>query len=353
MYVDCCTMSLTEIDWTRNFPGRRRPDIGIFSPIIGSDYGYFLLQFINTVHVNMNENSPPLHALRALIAVVRQGGVTQAARKLHLTQGAVSHQIHAAQSALGVALFEKRGRNLVPTNEAMAYVARIEAAFHEIDRANQILREVHRTARLRISTTPSFAAHWLLPRLGDFVSSNPAIDIRVDSSSRLVDFNDGEIDVAIRFGAGTYPGLFSELLMRDWIFPVCSPDFAQRNRLTDPPNLEGLTFLRADGEPWSWWFPAAGIDTEEPTRGLVFSDSSLMLQAAVDGQGIGLARQSVASDSIASGKLIRPFSAYAETPHSYYFVCRKEMTDIPSVARFREWLDCQISASSLPMNIFQ
>ena len=133
-----------------------------------------------------NERSLSLQALRALITVVRQGGVTRAAEKLHLTQGAVSHQIHAVQSALGMALFEKRGRNLIPTNEAMAYVARIEAAFNEIERANQLLLENHRTVRLRISTTPSFAAHWLLPRLGGFVAAYPGIDIRVDSSSRLV-----------------------------------------------------------------------------------------------------------------------------------------------------------------------
>ena len=290
-----------------------------------------------------NERSLSLQALRALITVVRQGGVTRAAEKLHLTQGAVSHQIHAVQSALGVALFEKRGRNLIPTNEAMAYVARIEAAFNEIERANQLLLENHRTVRLRISTTPSFAAHWLLPRLGGFVAAYPGIDIRVDSSSRLVDFGDGEVDVAIRFGGGNYPGLHSELLMHDWTYPVCSPDYAEQHRLADPPNLDGLIFLRADGEPWSWWFPAAGIDADEPTHGMVFSDSSLMVQAAIDGQGIGLARQSVVYEAIASGKLVRPFSASAQTPCSYYFVCRKEMVDLPSVTCFREWLTARIA----------
>ena len=298
--------------------------------------------------MSASERSLPLHALRALITVVRQGGVTRAAEKLHLTQGAVSHQIHAVQAALGVALFDKRGRNLIPTSEAMAYVARIESALSEIERANQLLLESHRAARLRISTTPSFAAHWLLPRLGRFVAAHPAIDIRVDSSSRLVDFGDGEVDVAIRFGAGNYPALFSELLMHDWIFPVCSPAYARQHQLADPPTLDGLTILHADGEPWSWWFPSAGIDGEEPTRGLVFSDSSLMLQAAIDSQGVGLARQSVASEAIASGRLIRPFSAYAQTPHSYYFVCRKEMADTPSVVCFRQWLASQIGELKAP-----
>lgn len=109
------------------------------------------------------------------------------------------------QAALGVALFDKRGRNLIPTSEAMAYVARIESALNEIERANQLLLESHRAARLRISTTPSFAAHWLLPRLGRFVAAHPAIDIRVDSSSRLVDFGDGEVDVPSALAPATIP----------------------------------------------------------------------------------------------------------------------------------------------------
>ena len=102
--------------------------------------------------------------------------------------------------------------------------------------------------------------------------------------------------------------------MHDRTFPACSPDFAQRHQLADPPDLAGLTVPSADGESWSWWFPAAGISAAEPAHDLMFSDSSLMLQAAIDGQGIGLARQSVAHDMIATGKLIRPYSALAETP---------------------------------------
>ena len=292
---------------------------------------------------NVYVRTPPLNSLRTLVAVVRHGGVSRAAEKLHLTQGAVSHQIHNIQSALGMPLLEKRGRHLVPTRAAMAYVARIEAAFNDIDAATQVLLESHHTARLHISTTPSFAAHWLLPRLGDFVSSNPSLDIRVDSSSQLVDIQDGEADIAIRFGAGDYPGLFSELLLRDRIFPVCSPAYAQRHRLAQPSDLDGLTLLRSDGEPWSWWFPAAGIRADEPAHGPVFGDSSLLLQAAIDGQGVGLVRQSVGREALAAGTLIRPFAASAETPYSYYFVCRKDRIDVPSIASFRRWLSARIA----------
>jgi LysR family transcriptional regulator, glycine cleavage system transcriptional activator len=293
--------------------------------------------------VNASARTPPLNSLRTLVAVFRHGGVSRAAEKLHLTQGAVSHQIHTVQNALGMPLLEKRGRKLVPTREAMAYVARIEAAFNDIDVATQVLLESYHTARLHVSTTPSFAAHWLLPRLGDFVASNPSFDIRVDSSSQLVDIGHGDADIAIRFGAGDYPGLFSELLMRDRIFPVCSPAYAQQHQLAQPSDLDGLTLLRSDGEPWSWWFPVAGVEADEPTHGLVFSDSSLMLQAAIDGQGVGLVRQSVGREALAAGTLVRPFAASAETPYSYYFVCRKDRIDSPSIARFREWLRARIS----------
>ena len=292
---------------------------------------------------NTSAHTPPLNSLRTLVAVVRQGGVSRAAEKLHLTQGAVSHQIHTVQNALGLPLLEKRGRKLVPSADAMAYVARIEAAFNDIDVATQVLLERYHTARLHISTTPSFAAHWLLPRLGDFVASNPSLDIGVDSSSQLVDLNDGDADIAIRFGAGDYPGLFCELLLRDRIFPVCSPAYARRHKLAQPSDLDGLTLLRSDGEPWSWWFPAAGIDADEPAHGLVFSDSSLLLQAAIDGQGVGLVRQSVGCQALAAGTLIRPFVASAETPSSYYFVCRKDRIDVPSIASFRRWLSARIA----------
>ena len=285
----------------------------------------------------------PLNALRTLVAVVRHGGVSRAAESLHLTHGAVSHQIHGVQESLNVTLFEKRGRNLVPTREAATYIARIEAALTEIDQATAALLDAHSTPRLRIGTTPSFAARWLLPRLGDFIAANPGRDIEVESSSRLSNLQDGEVDVAIRFGAGDYPGLHSELLMHDRIFPVCSPEFATRHQLADPPNLAGVSLLHADGEPWSWWLPSAGITASQTAGGAFFSDSSLMLQAAIAGQGLGLARASVARDAIDAGLLIRPFTASAETPHSYYFVCRKDKVDTPTVISFRRWLEAQIA----------
>lgn len=291
----------------------------------------------------MSRATPPLNALRTLAAVVKHGGVSRAAEKLCLTHSAVSHQIHAVQEALDTPLFEKHGRMLRPTAAAAAYIARIASALDEIDRATEALLDARHDKRLRLSTTPSFAAHWLLPRLGEFIAANPGIDVELESSSRLSQVQDGETDVAIRFGAGHYPGLFSELLMQDWIFPVCTPAFARQHRLADPPALAGLPRLHSQGEPWSWWLQEAGLgplaDTE---HGTVFSDSSLMLQAAIRGQGIGLARLSVAYEALANGLLTRPYALQAQTPHSYYFVCRKDKKEAPTVTRFRQWLGQQI-----------
>lgn len=280
---------------------------------------------------------PPLNALRIFVAVARLGGVSRAAEALHLTHSAVSHQIRALQEDLGITLFEKRGRGLALASEALAFAARVEAAFNEIELATREL-SARRRARLRISTIPSFAARWLLPRLGDFIASWPDIDVEVESSPRVADIKGGEIDIAIRFGSGRYPGLHTELLMRDWLFPVCSPEFAHSHHLADPPSLDGLPLLHSDNEPWSWWFPAAGIVAEEPARGLLFSDSALMLQAAISGQGLGLARQTIAADAIHAGLLLRPFTALAESPHLYYFVCRKDTLESAAVAKFRQWV---------------
>lgn len=289
----------------------------------------------------MSERLPSLNALRIFIAVARHRGVSRGAEALHLTHSAVSHQIRLLQEDLGVTLLERSGRGLRLSAAGAVYADRIERAFQEIEAATRALAAGRRKRPLRVSTMPSFAARWLLPRLGDFISAHPDLDVEMQSTARLADVKSGEVDVALRFGTGHYPGLFSELLMRDWYFPVCSPEFARRYRLADPPSLDGVPLLRSDNEPWSWWFPAAGIDAGEPERGTIFDDSSLMLQAAAAGQGLCLARQSIARDDIVAGRLLRPFSAVVESPNAYYFVCRAGEIETAPIAPFRHWIKAQ------------
>lgn len=289
----------------------------------------------------MSKRLPSLNALRVFVAVARSGGVSRAAEELNLTHSAVSHQIRSLQSELGITLFEKSGRGLMLTEQARAYVQRIESAFKEIEEATLDVT-THNRHRLRISTIPSFAARWLLPRLGDFIATCPDVDVEVQSSHRAADVKGGEVDIGIRFDTGPHPGLYSERLMRDWLFPVCSPEFAKKYALCDTSGIDGVPLMHSEREPWSSWFPAAGIVADEPEHGILFNDSALMLQAAAAGQGLCLARQSIVYDDLQSGKLVRPFSTYVESPFSYFFVCRREKLASPPIAAFRAWIVRQI-----------
>ncbi len=289
----------------------------------------------------MSKRLPSLNALRVFVAVARSGGVSRAAEELNLTHSAVSHQIRSLQSELGVTLFEKSGRGLMLTEQARAYVQRIESAFKEIEEATLDVT-THNRHRLRISTIPSFAARWLLPRLGDFIATCPDVDVEVQSSHRAADVKGGEVDIGIRFDTGPHPGLYSERLMRDWLFPVCSPEFAKKYALCDTSGIDGVPLMHSEREPWSSWFPAAGIVADEPEHGILFNDSALMLQAAAAGQGLCPARQSIVYDELQSGRLVRPFSTYVESPFSYFFVCRREKLAAPPIAAFRTWIFRQI-----------
>ena len=289
----------------------------------------------------MSKRLPSLNALRVFVAVARCGGVSRAAEELNLTHSAVSHQIRSLQSELGITLFEKSGRGLSLTEQARVYVQRIESAFKEIEEATLEVT-THNRHRLRISTIPSFAARWLLPRLGDFIATCPDVDVEVQSSHRAADVKGGEVDIGIRFDTGPHPGLYSERLMRDWLFPVCSPEFAKKYALCDNSGIDGVPLMHSEREPWSSWFPAAGIVADEPEHGILFNDSALMLQAAAAGQGLCLARQSIVYDDLQSGKLVRPFSTYVESPFSYFFVCRREKLASPPIAAFRAWIVRQI-----------
>ena len=290
----------------------------------------------------MSKRLPSLNSLRAFVAVARHGGVSRAAEALSLTHSAVSHQIRSLQEELGVTLFDKAGRGLSLTREGGRFAARVEAAFAEIeDAAHEIGASTHK--RLRISTISSFAACWLLPRIGDFISSCPEIDVHVQSTNKPAEFKTGDADVWIGFGTGPFSGLFSELLLRDWLFPVCSPEFARQYNLHDHAWVDSVPLMHSSYEPWSLWFSAAGIVAREPEHGIMFDNSALILQAASKGQGLGLVRHSLAYDDLVAGRLVRPFSAYVDSPMSYFFLCRTDKLETAPVALFRQWIKRQIA----------
>ena len=295
-----------------------------------------------------NRRTPPLGSLRVFVAAAQTESVTGAAEKLHLTHGAVSHQLRQLQDHLGVMLFERRGRGLKLTAQGAAYADEVARALTAIGDATEKLSAARDYRRLRISCMPSFAARWLLPRLASFIAGHRDLDVEVQSNARLADIKGHEADIALRFGHGHYPGLFCRLLMKDWYYPVCSPTFLAAHQLTTPDQLIGLPLLRSNDELWQPWFRAAGVVVEEPQRGAVFDDSSLMLMAAAAGQGVALARHTLAVDDLADSRLVRPFAMAVESPISYYFVCRPADEQHPAVAAFREWLFREAAAYRQP-----
>jgi LysR family glycine cleavage system transcriptional activator len=193
---------------------------------------------------------------------------------------------------------------------------------------------------LTVSTSPNFAAKWLVHRLGRFAEANPGIDLRIGATVQHVDFAREEVDVAIRHGDGNWPGLHVARLCVEELFPVCSPKLLKgRGALRTPADLARHTLLHL-GEPLDWnkWLQAAGVPDMEVSRGPVFSQTSLAIDAAIDGQGIALARTALCASDLLAGRLVRPFDFALRVPYAYWIICPKANAELPKIATFRDWL---------------
>jgi LysR family glycine cleavage system transcriptional activator len=284
-----------------------------------------------------------MQALRAFEAAARTRSLTRAAESLHLTHGAISHQIKSLEADFGVRLVEREGRGIRLTDEGERFATRVRAVLSDLGDAVREVTERANPRQLRVSVIPSFAARWLLPRIGKFFAQHPEIDLDVIANNALADFKRDGVDVAIRHGLGDWPGVVSEHVLDDTSFPVCSPRLA--NGLpARPADLSRYTLLRSDGESWKSWFEAAGLDWPEPTRGPMFSDSAHTMQAAIDGQGIALARSSLLGNDVHNGVLIQLFDIVVSLPKKYFLVYPPRVVDSPKLAPFRQWLFDEVAA---------
>ncbi len=283
-------------------------------------------------------------SLRAFEAAARHLSFTRAAAELSVTQAAVSHQIKALEEHLGVRLFQRSSRGLLLTDQGQRY-------FPDVQRAFELLRDA--TARVAddstglftISTLASFAARWLVPRLGRFTALHPEIDLRLMTGQRLVDFARDQVDAAIRYGSGDYAGLHATRLMTEEVFPVCSPALLERAPLASPHDLRHHALLHDHGvDEWEAWLAAAGVHGIEAGHGHWYRDSSLLLQAAVAGQGVALGRSVLADDDLAAGRLVRPFSLSMPSEYAYFFVCPDYSAEQPRIRAFRDWLLAEAGA---------
>jgi LysR family glycine cleavage system transcriptional activator len=289
---------------------------------------------------------PSMQALRAFEATARLQSLTRAAAELYLTHGAISHQIKGLEDELGARLIERQGRGIRLTDEGERFAARIRSAFAELGDAIRELTERANPRRLRVSVVPSFAARWLLPRMGHFLAAHPDVDLEISATLALVDFRRDNVDLAIRSGSGSWPGVVAELLYDEIYVPVCSPRLAGGRLPANPADLARYTLLRQSDEFWKPWFDAAGLDLPEPTRGPVFNDASHMLQSAADGQGIALARVSLLGNDVRNGVLVRLFDIVVPAPFRVFLVYPPRVADSPKLAAFRGWLKDEIAAEA-------
>ena len=282
---------------------------------------------------------PNLAALRAFEAAARHENFSRAAEEVHLTHGAISHQIRALEEDLGLQLFARNGKRIAITPEGLRFASVIRKSLGEIANAAEELKSSARVKRLLISAVPSLAARWLSVRMGKFIDRHPDIEVTLQTSTELVDLTRSQVDICVRFGTGVYPGVKSEWLIGDFLYPVASPRFRGGKLPQKPSDLTPDMLLRSDGdETWGRWFGAAGVNLPEPSGGLVFDDSSMLLRSAAAGHGIAMARHLIAMPEIADGDLVRLFDVAVPTRYAYYIVYTERAFEKPQVRAFRDWL---------------
>jgi LysR family glycine cleavage system transcriptional activator len=276
----------------------------------------------------MARRLPPLNGLRAFEAAARHLSISRAAAELNVTPAAISQQIKGLEGQLGLMLFRRLNRALALTEHGRLLLPGVSEGFDSLDRAVARLRQAQEGGALNLSTSPSFASKWLIPRLDGFHKAHPDIEVRITAGMDLVDFDADEVDCAVRFGRGDYPGLEAIWLLGEEVFPVCSPALLQgEHALTSAACLKHHRLIH-DGTPllddvtpdWRMWLQAAGVDGVDPEQGMTLSPWTMVVEAAIGGQGVALGRRALLADDLAAGRLVRPFDLGLPIPFSHWLV---------------------------------
>jgi LysR family glycine cleavage system transcriptional activator len=291
---------------------------------------------------------PPLNAMRTFEAAARHLSFTKAADELFVTQAAVSHQIRTLEEHLGTALFRRMNRSLMLTDEGQALLPAVREAFDLLSAGVRRVQDLCSGGALTISTTPSFAASWLVRRLARFQALHPEIELQLGATARLVDFAREDIDCGIRYGMGDWQGLLSLRLFQTALVPVCSPLLLEGAKpLRHPDDLAQHTLLHAldDPDDWRLWLRAAGVGGIDPTRGLKLDSVPLVVQAAISGAGVGIGRRQLVEAELAAGRLVAPFDLELPDECAYYFIAPAATAEQPKVVAFRSWLVAEVASS--------
>ncbi len=289
----------------------------------------------------MSVRLPSLTGLRAFEAAARHLSFTRAAEELNVTQTAISHQIRRLEDQLGLKLFVRRHRALTLTPAGAAYLPAVSGAFDDLRRATARVTAARDEGVLTVSTLTTLAAKWLVPRLMEFQTRHPDIEVRLTTSPQLVDLRRDDVDLAIRYGHGNWPGLKADFLMNDELFPVCAPTYAAgAGALDSPADLAGHTLLHVSPNPESWrqWLTAAGYPDLEGRRNITFDLQLTALEAAMDGMGVAIGRSRTVERDLQAGRLVRPFALTSPAAAGFYVVVPEEEAATPKIVRFRDWV---------------
>ena len=301
---------------------------------------------------------PPLNGLRAFEAAARHLSFARAAEELAVTPAAISQQVRALEDHAGVKLFRRRTRAVELTEAGRAALPAVAGGLDALAEGYATLRKHEETGPITISVAPSFGAKWLVPRVEAFHAAHPDFEIRIDATEKIVDLQRADVDLAIRYGSGDYPGLASERLISEAAFPVCSPALLDGpHPLRRPEDLAHHTLLHvqwrmqgATSPNWRMWLRAAGLGHIDHERGPRFSIDSLAMQTAIDGHGVALAMHSLVAPDLAAGRLVMPFGPPGADwqQFCYYLVWPKADSARRKVRVFRDWVMAEAGAEPAP-----
>jgi LysR family glycine cleavage system transcriptional activator len=290
---------------------------------------------------------PPLETFRFFEAAARHLNFTRAAEEMHVTHGAVSQRIKRLEEHLGMSLFRRSGRRMLLTDGGRLLLERVRTAIGEITEGVEAIRSGNRDRILTISMVPGFATYWLLPRLAEFIERHPDIEVNIRPTMSLTDFTRDEVDMAVRFGPGAWPGLTSIKLYDERLVPVCSPAFRGGRLPRAPADLLKVPLLHDERQPWSIWFKAVGLDYRDAGQRPRYGDQTLLLAAAIAGLGVALARASFVQADLESHRLVRLFPQSVPTKYSYFIVYPPGSEALGKIRAFQEWLLEQVRSGEI------
>lgn len=280
---------------------------------------------------------PSLRTLLALECAARLRSYSRAAEELSVTHSAISHRIREVEARLGVQMFDRQGNEMVPTAAARQILPVIRQAMQLIN--SVFPAPVEESARvLRVGVLSSFAAHWLVPRLQAFHLAHPEILISLDARLELSNVGPNGLDAAIRYGQGDYPGLVSDRLISDPLYPACSPEYQARLGITSVEDLKRCRLLRNSWQPWTPWFQMVGLQLPEPSDSVPYDDSGLLLDAVTAGHGVGLVRTILASDALEKGEIVRLSPLDFPFTGAYHYAYRHDHPKRELIQIFGAWL---------------